>query len=292
VAPPITDEEVTVLLTPTKDKLYALNLNGMARAFSEQLERADYQALPFEDRLGLLADRELQERENRRLERNLKAAKLRLPACVEDINFHHPRGLDRTLILNLAEAQWVQAHNNILISGATGAGKTYVACALAHAALRRGYTALYVRAPRMLDELAVARADGRLTRLMLSMARVAVLVIDDFALRPLTSDQSAHLLEVVEDRVQLRATIVTSQLPVSHWHESLGDPSLADAILDRLVHSAVRIDLLHGPSLRGPQSASTSAASDAENGSRSVDKSETAGRSGKRHPTTPQDARD
>lgn len=254
-----------MLLTPTKDKLYALNLNGMARAFGEQLERPDYQALSFEDRLGLLADRELQERENRRLDRNLKAAKLRMPACVEDIDFHHPRGLDRTLVLNLAEAQWVQAHNNILISGATGSGKTYLACALAHAALRRGHTALYVRAPRMLDELSIARADGRLPRLMIAMARVAVLVIDDFALRPLTSDQSAHLLEVIEDRSQLRATIVTSQLPIGEWHDSLGDPSLADAILDRLIHNAVRIELkLRGRSLRSDQADSRSVPSDDE----------------------------
>jgi len=281
-----------MLLTPTKDKLYALNLSGMARAFGEQLERSDYQALSFEDRLGLLADRELQERENRRLDRNLKTAKLRMPACIEDIDFHHPRGLDRTLVLNLAEAQWVQAHNNILISGATGSGKTYLACALAHAALRRGHTALYVRAPRMLDELSIARADGRLPRLMISMARVAVLVIDDFALRPLTSDQSAHLLEVIEDRSQLRATIVTSQLPVGEWHDSLGDPSLADAILDRLVHNAVRIELkLRGRSLRSDRADQTTASSVDENDRDHSEKAHTPSTSRKRAATMPQDAR-
>jgi DNA replication protein DnaC len=241
-----------MLTTPTLDKLHTLNLMGMARAFQEQLERADYQALTFEERLGLLVDRETQDRENRRLERNLKSAKLRSNACLEDLDFHRQRSLDRSFILSLAEAQWVTAHHSVLIVGATGVGKTFVACALAQAAIRRGHTALYLRAPRMLTDLAVARADGRLPRLMTSWARVEVLVIDDLALQPLTTEQAADLLEVVEDRSQLRATIVTSQLPVSQWHEALGEPTVADAILDRLVHNAHRIEL-RGDSLRRPQ---------------------------------------
>jgi DNA replication protein DnaC len=243
-----------MLITPTMDKLRALNLLGMARALGEQLERPDYQALSFEERLGLLVDREVQDRDNRRLERHLKAAKLRSAACIEDVDFRHPRGLDRGQVLTLATAQWVRAHQNILIVGPTGAGKTFLACALAHAALRQGYTALYLRAPRLLGELTLARADGRFPRLLASWARVDVLVVDDFALRPLLPEQSADLLEVLEDRAELRSTLVTSQLPVALWHEALADATIADAVLDRLVHGAHRIEL-HGDSLRRPRDA-------------------------------------
>jgi DNA replication protein DnaC len=221
----------------------------MARAFAEQMERADYQALSFDDRLGLMVDREAQDRDNRRLDRYLRTAKLRIGACVEDINFQRSRGLDRSVVLSLAEAEWVRGHRNVLIVGATGVGKTFVACALAHAAIRRGHNALYLRAPRLLSELALARADGRLPRLMTRWAKVDVLVVDDVALRPLTPEQAADLLEIIEDRYQLRSTIVTSQLPVSEWHDALGEPTIADAILDRLVHNAHRIEL-RGDSLR------------------------------------------
>lgn len=243
-----------MLTTPTVDKLRALNLPGMARALSEQLERPDYQALSFEERLGLLVDREAQDRDNRRLERHLKAAKLRSAACIEDVDFHHPRGLDRGQLLTLATAQWVPAHQNVLVVGPTGAGKTFLACALAQAALRQGHTALYWRTPRLLGELTLARADGRLLRLLASWARVDVLVLDDFALRPLLPEQSADLLEVLEDRAERRSTIVTSQLPVALWHDALADPTIADAVLDRLVHHAHRIEL-HGDSLRHPRDA-------------------------------------
>lgn len=238
-----------MLTTPTLDKLHALNLMGMARALQEQQERADYQALTFEERFGMLVDREQQDRENRRLERNLKAAKLRSNACVEDLDFHRVHGLDRSLILSLAEAHWVDAHHGILVVGPTGVGKTYTACALAQAAIRRGHTALYLRAPRMLDELTVARVDGRLPRLFAAWARVAVLVVDDLGLQPLSNQLAADFLEVVEDRHQRRATIVTSQLPVDHWHEALGEPTVADAIMDRLLFNAHRIEL-RGDSLR------------------------------------------
>ena len=241
-----------MLRTPTLDKLHDLNLMGMARAFQQQLERADYQALSFEERLGLMVDVELQERENRRLHRYLKAAKLRDNACLEDISFHPPRGLDRALILELAEARWVHAHQCVLVVGATGVGKTFVACALAQAAIRRGHTALYLRFPRMIDELAVARVDGRMPRLLAAWARIEVLVLDDFAMQTLQDRQAADLLEVIEDRSQRRSTILTSQLPVKQWHEALGDATVADAILDRLIHNAHRIEL-HGDSLRRAQ---------------------------------------
>ena len=244
-----------MLTSPTLDKLRDLNLMGMSRAYQEQIERADYQALPFDDRLGMLVDVEMQERENRRLQRYLKAARLRDQACVEDIDFHVPRGLNRTLILELAESRWVDAHQCVLVIGATGLGKTYVACALAEAAIRKGHTALYMRFPRMVDELAVARVDGRMPRLLAAWARVDVLVLDDFAMQPLSSQQSADLLEVIEDRSQRRSTIITSQMPVKQWHESLGDATIADAILDRLVHNAHRIELRGHESLRGSRTA-------------------------------------
>ena len=279
-----------MLTNPTITKLHALNLMGMARAFTEQLERADYGSLAFEERLGLLVDREAQDRDNRRLERNLRAAKLRSNASIEDLDFHHPRGLDRSVILSLADAQWVSAHRNVLIVGPTGAGKTFVACALAHSAIRRGRTALYLRAPRLLGDLALARADGRLPKVLAAWARVDVLVIDDLALQPLTALQSADLLEVIEDRAQLRSTIVTSQLPIAQWHGSLGEPTMADAILDRIVHNAHRIEL-RGDSLRRPQEPGALTAAAAAVGASGPDQPRTGGRAGKRTATKAQDAR-
>jgi len=280
-----------MLTNPTMNKLVALSLTGMAAALKEQLERADYAALAFEERLGLLVDREATDRENRRLERNLKAAKLRASACIEDLDLHHPRGLDRAQVLSLADAQWVVAHRNVLIVGPTGVGKTYVACALAHSALRRGHTALYVRAPRMLGDLALARADGRLPKVLAAWARVDVLVIDDLALQPLTPPQAADLLEVIEDRAQLRSTIVTSQLPVSQWHDSLGEATVADAILDRLVHNAHRLEL-RGDSLRRPQEPRALNAATAAATSNGPDQPKSGGRAAKSPATTPRDARE
>ncbi len=247
-----------MLINPTVDGLYTLNLPAMARALVEQRERADHHALSFEERLGLLVDLELQDRENRRLQRSLKTAKLRGNAVIEDLDLRRPRGLDRSQMLNLAESLWVANHHNVLIVGATGL----------HSAIRHRHSALYLRGPRMLDELAIARADGRLTRLLASWARVDVLVIDDFGLRPLTPDQAADLLEVVEDRAQLRSTVVTSQLPVAHWHEALGEPTVADAILDRLLQNAHRVELA-GESMRRPDKLA-----DGTNGSNSRRRSE------------------
>lgn len=277
-----------MLTNPTMNKLVALSLTGMAAAFREQLERADYGSLAFEDRLGLLVDREATERDNRRLERNLKAARLRTSTSIEDLDLQRPRGLDRAVVLSLADGQWVRAHQNVLIIGPTGVGKTYLACALAQAALRRGHTALYLRAPRMLMDLAIARGDGRLPKVFAAWARIDVLVIDDLALQPLTAPQAADLLEVVEDRAQRRSTIVTSQLPIAQWHGSLGEATIADAILDRLVHNAHRLDL-RGDSLRRPPKPGTHTAGAAAGGSNSPDQPKTATRAGKRPATTTQD---
>ena len=241
-----------VLTNTTVDGLHSLRLPGMARGLLEQREHPDYDALGFEERLAMLVDRELTERQNRRLDRMLKAAHLRLSASIEGIDYARPRGLERSQVLSLAEAHWARSHHSVAIIAATGLGKTYISCALANAAVRRGHSALYFRGPRLHDEIALARADGRLPRLMATWARTDVLVIDDFLLRPLAPDQAADLLEVIEDRVGLRSTIVTSQLPVAMWHEALGEPTVADGILDRLLENLHRVEL-RGESFRRRQ---------------------------------------
>jgi DNA replication protein DnaC len=238
-----------MLVTQTIENLYALKLNEMAAGLSEQCEQASYQALSFEERLGLLVDRELAERESRRLGRYLKQAHLRSDAVLEDVDFRARRGLDHHQVVTLAECAWVRSHHNLAVVGATGLGKTFLACALANAAIRRGHSALYLRGPRMLDELAIARADGRFARLLATWSRLDVVVIDDFLLRPLSVEQAADLLEVIEDRAGRRSTVFTSQLPIAMWHEALGEPTLADAIADRVLQNLHRIELA-GQSMR------------------------------------------
>ena len=228
-----------MLINQTLDKLDALGLFGMGLGLREQLESNQYLNLSFDERLGLLVDRETEARDSRRLALRLKAAKLRQEASVEDIDFRTPRGLDRSVIMSLAQAGWVTAHHNLLVTGPTGAGKSFIGCALAHAAIRRGHTALYLRTPRLLADLALSRGDGRYVRRLAHLAKIGVLVLDDFLLTPPSIIEAKDLLEVIDDRSQVRSTLVISQLPVEAWHPALtaGDPTLADAILDRLVHA-------------------------------------------------------
>jgi len=234
---------------PTIDKLHELRLFGMAKAFEEQNGSSQYDTLAFGDRLGLLVDRECAERDSNRLRIRLKQARLRLTAAIEDVDFRHPRGLDKSLVLTLAGCQWIRERHNVIITGPTGVGKSYLACALAHKACQEGFRALYLRAPRLFDDLAMAKGDGRYRKILAAYARLDLLVIDDWGLVNLTEEQRRDILEILEDRHGLRSTLMASQLPIEKWHKVIGDPTLGDAILDRLVHNAHKLSL-KGDSLR------------------------------------------
>ncbi|MGN6107684.1 MAG: IS21-like element helper ATPase IstB [Kofleriaceae bacterium] len=239
-----------MLTEPTIEKLKTLHLYAMANAWQAQRNDPAMAELDFDGRFGLLVDAEHLARDNKRIARLLREAKLRLPnACLEDIDHAPKRDLDRALIRQLSSGRWIADHANVLITGMTGVGKSYIACALAQQACRAGFRALYRRVPRLFEELALAHADGTYTRLLGRLAKVDVLVLDDWGLAPLKDQERRDLLEVFEDRHGLRSTIITSQLPVGKWHDHLGDPTIADAVLDRVVHNAHRITL-KGPSRR------------------------------------------
>jgi DNA replication protein DnaC len=246
-----------VLTQPTIEKLKELRLDAMAAAWLEQQRKPDVGKLAFDERLGMLVDAEWAHRENRRLARGLKEAKLRLSqACIEDIDYAARRELDKAVIRQLATCRWVDEHQNIVVTGATGTGKTYIACALAQQACRKGHRALYRRASRLVDELTLARADGTYVRLLGRLARADVLVLDDWGHAPLKDQDRRDLVEVLDDRYGLRSTIMTSQLPVAKWHDHIGDPTSADAICDRVLHNAHRL-VLKGPSRRKEDSVKT-----------------------------------
>jgi DNA replication protein DnaC len=238
-----------MLTHPTVERLRALGLSAMADAFIEMQNTPEAAELTHEDWLGLLVDREATNRENKRLARRLREARLRQSAVVEDVNLHAPRGLARSLFLKLATCEWIRDHHHLAVIGPTGIGKSWLACALGHKACRDGFSVLYKRAPRLFSDLAQARGEGRLPRLMTTLERTRLLIIDDWGPEPLNTEQRRDLLEIVDDRCDRGSLLITSQVPINRWHEVIGDPTLADAILDRIVHRAHRIEL-KGPSLR------------------------------------------
>jgi DNA replication protein DnaC len=245
-----------MLTQQTLNKLHDMKLIAMADAFSEQLGQPDLGDLSFEDRFAMLVDRQWSFKEDRRMSRLLRAAKLRDSACIENIDFKTPRALDKSLLVRLTAGDWIKKAQNVIVLGPTGVGKSYLACAIANSACRNGFPAMYKRAPRLYQEVAIARADGSYPKLMSKLSKIKVLIIDDFCIVPMSDPERRDLLEVLEDRQSISSTIIATQVPVENWIEHIGDPTLADAILDRLVHNAHRINL-KGESMRKIRSSLT-----------------------------------
>lgn len=238
-----------MLTHPTLEKLKSMRLSGMVSALEDQMQTSEIKSLSFEERLGLLVDREQTERDSRRLKTRLTKAKLRQPASMEDIDYSGHRGLDKAQLLDLGSCKWITERHNLLLTGPTGVGKTFIACALAQKACREGFTSLYLRLPRLFGDLNVAKGDGRYGKLLVQYSRVDVMVLDDWGVSPMTAENRRDLLEILDDRYEKKSTLITSQLPVDKWHRYLEDPTLADAILDRVVHNAYRIEM-KGESMR------------------------------------------
>ena len=243
-----------MLRQETLEKMNGMKLIGMVESFETQLSSSEYAELSFEERVGLMVDTEWTAREQRKLTRRLRGAKLKYPASLENVNFRAPRGLNRQQVLSLGSCGWIAEHHNLLISGPTGIGKSFLACAFVERACRRGFTGYYVRAPRLIHELAVARGDGSYGRLLTKLAKLDLLAIDDWLLHPLKESERRDLMEVIEDRAERGSTLIASQIPVKNLHVAIGDPNQADAICDRLLHRAHRI-ALKGASLRQTKAA-------------------------------------
>ena len=233
----------------TIDQLETLRFHGMASALRDQLAQPDIERLSFIERLGLLLDRELSDRESRSLTARLRRARLHQNACMEEIDYRTARGLDPQQLLQLTSCKWIRRHLNVIITGPTGTGKSFLACALAHKACLEGYRVRYHQLPRLLEELSIARADGRYLKILKTLRNLDVLILDDWGLMQLSQPQQEDLFQLLDDRIQKRSTIATSQLPVEHWHQTMANPTIADALLDRLVQPAYRIEL-QGDSLR------------------------------------------
>lgn len=245
-----------MLTEQTLEKLYDMRLTGMADAFKDQQVQTAMNELSFDERFAFLVDQHWTWKEDRRMKTLLRKARLKDNACIEDIDYRTPRGIDKSVILKLSGCDWIKNAQNIIITGPTGVGKTYLACAMANRACRKGMAALYKRTPRLFQEIAVARADGTYPKLMNQLLKTKVLILDDFCITPMKDDERKDLLEVIEDRQGLASTIISTQIPMKNWFESIGDPTMADAILDRLIHNAHKVEL-KGESMRKTRSSLT-----------------------------------
>lgn len=235
-----------MLIEQTLQGLKKLRLNGMIHNLSQQIQQPEFQTLSFEERIGLMVDHEITERDNKRVKGLLKKARLRQPACIEDIDYRHPRGLERKQIAPLITCDFIYHHHNVFITGPTGCGKSWIACALGQQACRQGLSVRYVRVARLLEDLRIAHADGSYAKLLNQLAKIDLLILDDFGLDHLAQLDRRDLLEIIEDRHKLKSTLITSQLAVKHWHDYIGEPTLADAILDRLFFISHKLELKGG----------------------------------------------